>query len=77
MAEHVGTFHIPVVFKFDVFNPEKPNPEPCYIVRYLCVRCTDSIVDELQPTATYKKPPRVAKPKGKCSEIVPGLSLKK
>jgi len=69
--QHVGSYHCPVMFHVSVERSSGAR-QTAHILRYLHCRCRNSLVDSLQPTSEYKKPPRTNKLKGKALEIVPG-----
>ncbi|XP_052781823.1 putative helicase MOV-10 [Mya arenaria] len=71
--QHCGSYHCPVMFHMVAHHPA--TPQTGYILRYLHCRCKNSVLDELQPTSEYKKPPRTNKLKGKALEVVPGFKL--
>ncbi|XP_064606029.1 uncharacterized protein LOC135470910 [Liolophura sinensis] len=69
-VSQVGTFHSPLAFQFKRLSNLN---DFVYIIRFLCLRVTNDIVDELGPTEKYRKPPRVSGRRDDDVEIIDGV----
>ena len=69
-AKNVGTFATIIAFKFS----EEDESENFHIVRYMTMKCTNSLVDDLQPESPYVPPPRISS-KPVDVEVVEGFPL--
>ncbi|XP_013408833.1 putative helicase MOV-10 [Lingula anatina] len=72
-APYVGIYRVPVAFHFK--RPNSPT-ENIHIIRYLCAWCQNDDICQLQPTAPFRRPPRVALGR-QGTEIIDGLPVPK
>ncbi|XP_013411916.1 uncharacterized protein LOC106174775 [Lingula anatina] len=72
-ASYVGIYRVPVAFHFK--RPNSPTKN-IHIIRYLCAWCQNDDIRQLQPTAPFRRPPRVALGR-QGTEIIDGLPVPK